>query len=110
MMMMSQAYRQFSARQFRVLGLQQVAIGGLDKNALADFWVGHLGLNKENSFVSEKENVDEDVLTMGKGLLGTIEVDLMAPLDPEKKPAVHKPALNHIGLWVDDLEKAVEYL
>ena len=47
---------------------------------------------------------------MGQGPLGTVEVDLMAPLDPEKKPAVHKPALNHIGLWVDNLEKAVEHL
>ena len=43
------------------------------------------------SFKSEKENVDEDVLTMGKGVLGTVEVDLMTPLDPEKSPKVHIP-------------------
>ena len=49
-------------------------------------------------------------MQMGKGALGTVELDLMAPLDPEKKPAVHKPALNHIGLWIDDLPKAVEHL
>ena len=69
-----------------------------------------MGLTKVHEFVSEKENVDEDVLTVGKGILGSIEVDLMAPLDPEKSPKVHIPALNHIGLWVDDLENAVEYL
>ena len=62
-----------------------------------------MGLQKVHEFTSEKENVDEDVLTIGKGILGTIEVDLMAPLDPEKSPKVHIPALNHIGLWVDDL-------
>ncbi len=53
--------------------------------------------------------MDEDVLTVGKGILGTIEIDLMAPLDPEKSPKVHIPALNHIGLWIDNLENAVEY-
>ena len=54
--------------------------------------------------------MDEDVLTMGKGILGTVEVDLMTPLDPEKSPKVHIPALNHIGLWVDNLPNAVQYL
>ncbi len=29
----------------------------------------------------------------------------MQPLDAAKKPAVHDPALNHIGLWVDDLAR-----
>ena len=38
------------------------------------------------------------------------EVDLMQPIDPAKKPAVHDPALNHVGLWVDDLRAAVEWL
>lgn len=68
-----------------------------------------MGLKKVKDFVSEKENVDEDVLTIGKGVLGTVEIDLMAPLDAEKSPKVHIPALNHIGLWVDKLENAVEY-
>ena len=48
-----------------------------------------MGLTKIHEFQSTKENVDEDVLTVGKGLLGTIEIDLMAPLDPEKSPKVH---------------------
>lgn len=34
----------------------------------------------------------------------------MQPLDPNKSPKVHIPALNHVGLWVDNLEKAVETL
>jgi lactoylglutathione lyase len=46
---------------------------------------------------------------MGQGV-HEIEVDLMQPLDLEKKPAVHQTPLNHIGLWVDDLPKAVEWL
>ena len=69
-----------------------------------------MGLTKVGDFVSDRENVDEDILTVGKGLLGTTEVDIMAPLDLEKKPRVDKPAFNHIGLWIDDLEKCVEYL
>jgi len=34
----------------------------------------------------------------------------MQPLDPEKKPQVQKLALNHFGLWIDDLPRAVEWL
>jgi lactoylglutathione lyase len=98
-----------SDRPFKVLGIQQIAIGGLDKSKLATFWVDMLGLVKEKDFQSEKENVDEDVLVMGSGP-HAVEVDLMQPLDPEKKPKVHEPKLNHVGLWVDDLPKAVEWL
>ena len=32
----------------------------------------------------------------------------MQPLDPARKPAVHEPPLNHVGLWVDDLAAAVD--
>ena len=34
----------------------------------------------------------------------------MEPIDPEKSPKVHVPALNHIGLWIDDLPAAVAWL
>jgi len=96
-------------RPFRVLGIQQIAIGGLDKQRLRTLWVDKLGLEITGNFRSERENVDEDICTMGRGA-NRVEVDLMQPLDPEKKPAVHATPLNHIGLWIDDLPKAVEWL
>jgi lactoylglutathione lyase len=34
----------------------------------------------------------------------------MQPLDIEKKPAVHTTPLNHVGLWIDHLPEAVEWL
>ena len=34
----------------------------------------------------------------------------MQPMDAEKKPAVHATPLNHVGLWIDDLPRAVEWL
>jgi lactoylglutathione lyase len=34
----------------------------------------------------------------------------MQPLDPEGKPRVQSPPLNHVGLWVDDLPAAVAWL
>ncbi len=98
-----------SLRPFQVLGVQQVAIGGLDKQKLRAFWVDLMGLRFGHTFTSEKENVDEDICATGAGPF-TIEVDLMQPLDPEKRPKVHDPALNHIGLWIDDLPAAVEWL
>ena len=97
------------ARPFRVLGLQQVAIGGLDKGPLTDLWEGLLGVEKTGSYRSEAENVDEDILRLGSGPWA-VELDLMQPLHPERAPKVHLPALNHIGVWVDNLAVAVEHL
>lgn len=96
-------------RPFKVLGIQQVAIGNESKERLKKFWVDVMGLSKVSDFKSEKENVDEDVLKIGSGPFA-VEVDIMQPLDINKKPAVHEPKLNHIGLWIDDLPKAVEWL
>jgi lactoylglutathione lyase len=96
-------------RPFRVLGLQQIAVGGLDKVRLRRLWVDTLGLEPTGSFRSERENVDEDIAVAGSGPL-KVEVDLMQPLDPAKSPKVHEPALNHVGLWIDDLAAAVAWL
>ena len=96
-------------RPFRILGIQQIAIGGPDKQKLKALWVDMLGLTVKGRFVSERENVDEDICALGHGPTA-VEVDLMQPIDPDKKPAVHTTPLNHVGLWVDDLPKAVEWM
>ncbi|MBV6423944.1 MAG: hypothetical protein NAOJABEB_01754 [Steroidobacteraceae bacterium] len=96
-------------RPFRILGIQQVAIGGRDKGRLRALWVDLFGLEVTGSFRSERENVDELICSLGAGP-SRVEVDLMEPLDPDAKPAVHATPLNHIGLWVDDLPKAVAWL
>lgn len=98
-----------SSRPFRVLGIQQIAIGGPDKRKLQKLWVDLFGLEVTGTFRSDRENVDEDICALGEGPL-KVEVDLMQPLDPDKKPAVHATPLNHVGLWIDDLPKAVDWL
>ena len=98
-----------SSRPFMILGVQQIAIGGLDKARLRRLWVDTLGLAPAGEFRSERENVDEDILVLGAGPT-KVEVDLMQPLDPAQRPAVHEPPLNHDGLWVDDLAAAVAWL
>jgi lactoylglutathione lyase len=98
-----------SDRPFRILGLQQIAVGARDKQALRRLWIDTLGLCLEGEFRSESENVDEDIAAVGVGPF-RVEVDLMQPLDPEARPRVHEPALNHVGLWVDDLPAAVGWL
>jgi lactoylglutathione lyase len=98
-----------SERPFRVLGIQQIAIGGVSKASLRALWVDELGLEVTGQFVSERENVDEDICAIGSGI-HRVEVDLMQPLDPAAKPAVHLPPLNHVGLWIDDLKGAVDWL
>jgi lactoylglutathione lyase len=98
-----------TTRPFRILGLQQVAIGGADKGPLRKLWVDLLGLEPQGTYRSERENVDEDIVVAGAGPF-RVEVDLMQPVDPNGKPRVHDPALNHLGLWVDDLRAAVGWL
>ena len=94
-----------SERPFRILGVQQIAIGGPSKDALRKLWVDLLGVPAVGTFKSERENVDEDILS-----IAGVEIDLMQPIDPEKKPKVHEPRLNHLGLWVDNLPAAVQWL
>ena len=96
-------------RPFKVLGLQQIAIGATDKSTIRHLWVDLFGLSMSGHFQSERENVDEDICTLGQGPF-KVEVDLMQPLDLLKKPAVHTTPLNHIGLWIDDLPAAVNWL
>lgn len=92
-------------RPFKVLGIQQIAIGHPSKAALRALWVDLLGLEVTGTYRNERENVDEDIVS-----LAGVELDLMQPLDPDKAPKVHEPRLNHIGLWVDDLPAAVAWL
>jgi lactoylglutathione lyase len=98
-----------SERPFRILGVQQIAVGGLDKVPLRELWIDVLGLTPGGTHRSESENVDEDVALIGSGPL-RVEVDLMQPIDPAGRPRVQEPALNHVGLWVDDLPAAVDWL
>ncbi|MGB9992657.1 VOC family protein [Massilia sp. SM-13] len=96
-------------RPFKVLGVQQIALGGASKGPLRQLWHGLFGLAEAGQFRSERENVDEDILLLGSGPLA-VEFDLMQPIDPARSPRVDTPALNHIGLWVDDLAAAVAWL
>jgi lactoylglutathione lyase len=92
-------------RPFKILGVQQIAIGHPSKAALRSLWVDLLGVPQTGTYRSERENVDEDILS-----IAGVEIDLMEPVDANKSPKVHDPRLNHIGLWVDDLAAAVEWL
>ncbi len=96
-------------RPFRILGVQQIAVGGTDKSAMAHLWLELFGLERIGTHRSERENVDEDIARCGEGD-AAVEIDLMVPIDPDKSPRVHQPPLNHVGLWVDDLARAVSWL
>jgi lactoylglutathione lyase len=98
-----------SPRPFRILGVQQIALGSTDKTRLRRLWIDLLGLTLEGSYRNERENVDEDIAVVGRGP-ARCEIDLMQPLNPAARPAVHEPPLNHLGLWVDDLPSAVQWL
>ncbi len=94
---------------FRILGLQHIAVGGLSREPLLHLWQTLFGLTTVGEFSSVSENLKETRLELGVGEC-RVEIDLMEPFDAESSPRVHTPALHHIGLWVDHLEKAVSYL
>ena len=96
---------EMTRRPFRILGVQQIAIGAPSKAPLRHLWGDLFGLPVTGTYRSEKENVDEDILS-----IAGVEIDLMEPIDPARAPKVHEPRLNHVGLWVDDLRAAVEWL
>ena len=98
-----------SDRPFRVLGVQQIAVGAREKSGLRRLWIDLLGLEPKGNARIESENVDEDIAQAGAGPFA-VEVDLMQPIDPDARPRVHEPALNHVGLWIDDLRAAVAWL
>ena len=98
-----------SDRPFKVLGIQQIAVSGLDKSRLGTLWVDILGLKLIGHYQSVFDNVDEDIVELGSGPL-KVEVDLMQPIDPDKTPRVQSPPLNHVGLWIDDLAAAVGWM
>lgn len=99
-------------RPFTILGVQQIAIGHDDRAALNHLWYNIFGLQPSvQNIRMENENVCEDIVRLGGIDEATcIEIDLMTPLDINKSPKVHVPPLNHIGLWVDDIHKAVEWM
>ena len=97
------------SKSFKVLGIQQIAIGSLSLSSLESLWVDTLGLKKVSRYRSSEENVDEIICAVGEGD-AKVEIDLMTPLDPKISPRVHVPPLNHVGLWVSSLEGAVESL
>ena len=72
------------SRPFKVLGIQQIAIGGTDKVKLQKLWIDLFGLELTGTYKSDRENVDEDICAIGSGPF-KVEVDLMQPMDIEKK-------------------------
>ena len=78
-----------TTRPFRILGLQQVAIGCENKGPLDTLWKGVFGLKESATKRLEKENVEEDIVKLGPSNHPfSVELDLMTPIDPTKSPKV----------------------
>ena len=101
--------RDDTSRPFKILGIQQVAIGCADREPLDTLWKGIFGLEPSASKTIDSENVEEDIIKLGVRPY-EVEIDLMTPINPDKSPRVNVPPLNHIGLWVDHLESAVGWM
>jgi lactoylglutathione lyase len=86
-----------------------VAIGCKERESLDTLWKGIFGLKPSSTKIIDSENVEEDIVKLGLRPY-EVEIDLMTPINPNKSPKVHIPPLNHIGLWVDQLEAAVDWM
>jgi Glyoxalase/Bleomycin resistance protein/Dioxygenase superfamily len=76
-----------TTRPFKILGVQQIAIGSEDRTGLAKLWQDIFGCQVHNSITIPSENVEEDILQVGLKHF-PVEIDLMTPIDPEKSPKV----------------------
>lgn len=74
-------------RPFRILGVQQIAIGSEKKEPLTNLWRDIFGLDKHSSHRIESENVEEDIIKLGPAPY-EVEIDLMVPIDPDVSPKV----------------------
>jgi lactoylglutathione lyase len=83
------AYLSTKTRPFRILGVQQVAIGCEEKGPLDALWKDIFGLKASATKRLEKENVEEDIIKLGPPPY-EVELDLMTPIDPEKSPKVER--------------------
>lgn len=99
-------------RPFRILGIQQIAVGSAEREPLRHLWMNVLGLTAVQTGVRlEQENVIEDILKVGWNPISAVEIDLMTPIDINRsQPKVHSPPLHHMGMWVDNLPAAVEWM
>ena len=64
-----------AVRPFRVLGVQQIAVGGADKLALRSLWCDLLGVEHKGTHISESENVDEDILVLRPAVESALGAD-----------------------------------
>lgn len=94
---------------FKILGIQQIAIGSLEKEKNLHLWKTLFGLQEIGSYKNLAQNVDETMLAIGTAEFHA-EIDIMKPIDPEAHPAIHTHPLHHIGLWVDNLQAAIDFL
>jgi hypothetical protein len=85
--LMSSTETEVDSRPFRVLGVQQIAIGNATRDPLWQLWTTMLGLQPVASHKIPTENVEEDIIRLGKPP-HAVEIDLMCPIDPEKAPKV----------------------
>ena len=102
----------FDDRPFRILGVQQIAVGSTDRDALLHLWHNLLGLPllHPTPVRLAAENVLEDSVRVGVTKKSQVTIDLMTPIDVQALPRVHTPPLHHIGLWVSDLPAAVAWM
>ena len=107
-------------RPFNVLGIQQIAIGGLDKGALTGLWTGLLGVEKVGDYVA----LDGDVVKQARSAVKQAEVSIgsiTGSLDAIKKvrngvratiydPVRHRAVTCSAGLQMaDDIRKAWDH-
>ena len=78
-------------RPFRVLGIQQIAIGSTERGPLNHLWENIFGLQPSPIHRLEKENVEECIIKLGPQNQNSkfdIEIDLMTPINPDVAPKV----------------------
>ncbi len=89
-------------KPFRILGLQQVAVGGPETNALRALWSDIFGPAIQGRSRSQRGK-------LGSPMHGVLPAAAGLGQSIDSTARLSAPS-NRIGLWVDDLPKAVEWM
>ena len=87
-----------SERPFNVLGVQQIAVGGLDKGALRRFWIDIMGLTPTGTYRAESET------EMGR--YGCLAVNTSAELGGES-PEMAELATKYRNRMFETIENVI---
>ena len=87
----SSSTKETARRPFKILGVQQIAVGSKKEDPLMHLWYNIFGLQAEETGIQlPKENAFVDIFKLGADDKTAVEIHLMSPIEKWKHPRVRE--------------------